>query len=149
MLKLAPLLGQQRRAYALKTKLAPPSPTKLAAFQSLQEAQFKPTTLIYYDPNKILWINFDASKEFGFGVVVFHTSPNKEFPERNWFSRSSLQPILFLSRFLTLAERNYWPTKLEITGFIWVIRKVRHVVESSRAKVIIQIDHTAIFDILN
>lgn len=137
MLKSAPLLGQQRRAYALKTKLPPPSPAKLAAFQSLQAALSKPTTLIHHDPDKILWIDLDASKQFGFGEVVFHTSPNEELPEGKCPSRSSLQPILFLSRLLTLAEKNYWPTELEIAGFVWVIRKVRHVVESSRVKVII------------
>ena len=60
-----------------------------------------------------------------------------------------MQPILFLSRLLTLAERNYWPTELEIAGFVWVIRKVQHIVELSRTKVIIQTDHTAILDILN
>ncbi len=137
MLKSAPLSGQQRRAYALKTKLPPSSPIKLVAFQSLQKALSKPTTLIHHDSDKILWIDIDVSKEFGFGEVVFHTSPNEELPEGKWPSRSSLQPILFLSRLLTLAEKNYWPTELEIAGFVWVIRKIRHVVESLRAKVII------------
>ena len=149
MLKSTPLSGQQQRAYALKIKLLPPSPAELAAFQSLQETLSKPTTLIHHDPDKILWIDLDAFKEFGFGAVVFHTFPNEELPEEKWPSRSSLQLILFLSRLLTLAERNYWPTELEIAGFVWVIGKVRHVVESSRAKVIIQTDYIAILDILN
>lgn len=82
MLKSAPLLGQQQKAYALKTKLSPSSPVELAAFQSLQEALSKLTILIHHDPNKILWINLDTSKEFGFGTVVFHTFPNKELPKR-------------------------------------------------------------------
>ena len=80
MLKSAPLLGQQWRAYALKTKLPPLSPAKLPAFSSLQEALSRSTTLIHYNLNKILWINLNVSKEFGFGAVVFHTSPNKELP---------------------------------------------------------------------
>lgn len=137
MLKSAPLLGQQRRTYALKTKLPPSSPAKMTAFQSLQEALSRPTTLVHHDPDKILWIDLDASKEFGFEAVVFHTSSNEKLPEGKWPSRFSLQPILFLSRLLTLAEKNYWPIELEIAGFVWVIRKIRHVVESSRAKVII------------
>ena len=57
-------------------------------------------------------------------------------------------PILFLSRLLTQVEKNYWPTELEIARFIWVIKKLRHLVESSRTKVIIRTDHTAIFDIM-
>ncbi len=59
-----------------------------------------------------------------------------------------MQPILFLSRLLTAAEKNYWPTELEIAGFVWVIKKLRHLVESSRASVIIQTDYAAILDIM-
>lgn len=57
MLKLTLLSGQQQSMYTLKTQLLPPSSTKLAAFQSLPEAMSKPTTLIHYNSNKILWIN--------------------------------------------------------------------------------------------
>ena len=31
---------------------------------------------------------------------------------------------------------------------MWVIKKVRHIIESSKSNVVIQIDHSAIFDIL-
>lgn len=149
MLNSAPLSSQQQKAYALKMKLPSPSPAKLAIFQSLQEALFKRTMLIHHDLNKILWIDLNAFKKFGFEAVVFYISPNKKLLERKWPSRSFLQLILFLSRLLTLVERTYWPTELEIAGFLWVIRKIPHIVESSRAKVIIQTDHITIFDILN
>ena len=59
-----------------------------------------------------------------------------------------MQPILFLSRLLTAAKKNYWLTELEIAGFVWVIKKLRHFVESSRASVIIQTNHSAILDIM-
>ena len=55
---------------------------------------------------------------------------------------------MFLSRILTDAERNYWPTELEIAGFVWVIKKVRYLVELSKHKVVIQTDHSAILDIM-
>lgn len=58
-----------------------------------------------------------------------------------------MQPILFFSRLLTIAEKNYWPIQLEIAGFIWVIKKLGHLVESSYTSVIAQINHSAIFDI--
>ena len=44
---------------------------------------------------------------------------------------------MFLSRILTDAQRNYWPIELEIAGFVWVIKKVRHLVELSKYKVVI------------
>ena len=103
---------------------------------------------MYHNPDKVLWIDLNASKEFGFGAVAFHDTEGSSLPEGRWPSRTSMQPILFLSRLLTQAEKNYWPTELEIAGFVWVIKKLRHLVESSRAKVIIQTDHTAILDIM-
>ena len=108
----------------------------------------QPSTLVHHNPEKIFWIDLEASKEFGFGAIIFHTAANETLSERRWPSTTSVQPVLFLSRLLTPVKRNYWPTELEIAGFVWVVIKMRHIIESSRAKVIIQTDHSAIIDIL-
>ncbi len=147
LLKKAPESGQQRWAYASKTKLEPPTERELAAFDALQLALSQPTTLVHHNPDRPLWIDLDTSKEFGFDAVAFHTA-EVGLHEAKWPSSTSMQPILFLSRLLTAAKKNYWPTELEIAGFVWVIKKLRHLVESSRASVIIQTDHSAILDIM-
>lgn len=59
-----------------------------------------------------------------------------------------MQPILFLSRLLTATEKNYWLIELEIAGFVWVIKKLRHLIKSSHASVIMQTDHAAILVIM-
>ena len=148
LLRNAPVAGQQCKAYALKTKLRLPTPQELTSFQSIQEALSQSLTLVHHNPGKILWIDLDAAKEFEFRAIVFHTASNEALLEGRWPSTTSVQPILFLSRLFTSAERNYWPTELEIAGFVWVVKKVRHIIESSRAKVIIQTNHSAIIDIL-
>lgn len=148
LLKRAPESGQQRQAYASKTRLEAPSEKELASFHALQEALCRPTMLVHHNPDRVLWIDLDASKEFGFGAVGFHAVTEDALPQGKWPTSTSMQPILFLSRLLTTAERNYWPTELEIAGFVWVIKKLRHLVESSRASVIIQMDHAAILDIM-
>lgn len=148
LLKGAPESGQQRRAYASKTKLGPPSDSEFASFHALQETLSHPTTLVHHNADKTLWIDLDASKEFGFGAVAFHTTGEDVLPKEKWLSSTLVQPILFLSRLLTAAKKNYWPTELKIAGFVWVIKKLRHLVESSRASVIIQTDHAAILDIM-
>ncbi len=147
LLKKAPESGQQRRAYASKTRLKPPTEKELAAFDALQLAMSQRTTFVHHNPDKPLWIDLDASKEFGFGAVAFHTTEDV-LHEAKWPYSTSMQPILFLSRLLTAAEKNYWPTELEIGGFVWVIKKLRHLVESFRASIIIQTDHFAILDIM-
>lgn len=102
---------------------------------------------MYHDPEKVLWIELEASKEFGFGAVVFYTNSNEALPEGRWPSTILVQPIFFLFKLLTLAERNYWPIKLEIAGFVWVVKKVRHIIKSSKSNAIIQTDYSAIIDI--
>jgi hypothetical protein len=57
--------------------------------------------------------------------------------------RSRIQPIIFLSRLLNAAEQRYWPIELEIAGIVWVLRKVRHLVESSKAIVRVYTDYGA------
>lgn len=114
----APVSGQQCQAYAFKTKLDMLTPQELASFQSIQDALSHLSTLVYHNLDKTLWIDLDASKEFDFGVVVFHTSANKTLPDGRWPSSSSIQPIFYLSRLFTAAEKSYWLTELEIAGFV-------------------------------
>ncbi len=139
--------GQQRWAYISKIGLGAPTPLELSSFSSIQDTLLEPSTLVHHDPDKILLIDLDAFKEFGFGAVIFHTKTNERRLEGYWRSRSSIQPVIFLSRLLTPVEKNYWPSELEIAGFVWVLKKIRHVVESSRSKVIVQTDYSAILDI--
>lgn len=68
--------------------------------------------------------------------MAFHTMEDVLQKTKCLFS-TSMQPILFLSRLLTIAEKNYLPTELEMTGFVWVSKKLKQLVESFRASVII------------
>ena len=147
MLKKAPVAGAQRKLYALKTKLPAPTLKEETSFTSIKNALSTAKLLVHFDPTRSLWIDLDASKARGFGAMVFHVAQGHEPPSGKWPSRTAVQSIMFLSRMLTSAEHNYWPTELEIAGFIWVIKKIRHLVDSS-LHVIIQTDHSAILDIV-
>ena len=54
LLKGASYRGQQRRAYASKTKLGPPSDAELASFHAFQKAFSHPSTLVPHNANKTL-----------------------------------------------------------------------------------------------
>jgi hypothetical protein len=54
---------------------------------------------------------------------------------------------MFLSKLLTSIEKNYWSIELKIANLIWVIKKVRHLIQFSKKLVIIQINHEAIVNI--
>lgn len=59
-------------------------------------------------------------------------------------TRFSVELILFLSKLLNNVEKNYWPTELEVVGIVWVIKKVRHIIESSKyPPIVIYTDYSA------
>lgn len=47
-----------------------------------------------------------------------------------------MESVLFFSRLLVDAETRYWPMELEVAGLIWVIEKIRHMIEASEQPVI-------------
>ncbi|KAJ5185456.1 hypothetical protein N7472_010296 [Penicillium cf. griseofulvum] len=61
--------------------------------------------------------------------------------------RTAVKPILFLSRLLSPAEKNYWPTELEVACLVWAVRKTRHLIEDCQSAVVIYTDHSATCEI--
>ena len=164
LLKLGPKQGRARKDYSSKTRVDKPSPIELAAFESLQKALSKETSLTHHNPKRTLYIDLDASKSYGFGAMLYHVkdlknkatnSPRVDNPEDSenkakesglrWKKppQSSVQPILYLSRMLTVAETHYWPTELEVACLVWVLKKVRHMVDSTELPTIVHTDHSA------
>ena len=89
-----------------------------------------------------MYADLDASKATRIGAVIYHVKGND--PEIQAYpNRSDIEPILFLSRLISPAESRYWPTELEIAGLVWVIRKIRYMIESSQHPVRIYTDHGA------
>ncbi|KAJ5737778.1 uncharacterized protein N7483_002903 [Penicillium malachiteum] len=59
-----------------------------------------------------------------------------------------IQPIAFFSRVLNKAERNYWPTELEVSCLVWVLRKARHMIEAAESlPAIVYTDHSSTVNI--
>lgn len=124
------------------------SPCKLAFFYDFQAILAQPTMLVYHNLDKTLQIDLDALKKFGFKAVLFHIRTNEELPKQTLSFYSTIYSIIFFSRLLTPVQKNYQSTKLEIAGFVWVIKKIRYIVKLSQAKMIIQIDSLFIFNIM-
>lgn len=53
-----------------------------------------------------------------------------------------------MSRLLTDAETRYWPTELEVVGLVWVVKKIRHMIEAAVHTTIIYTDHSAAVSIV-
>lgn len=115
-----------------------PSPTELDAFHHLQNLFAQPKNLVHFDHTRQLFADIDASKEFGFGVMIYHSKSDKLPPPS-----TSVEPILFLSRMLTPAEARYWPTELEVACLVWSVKKIRHMIEASDHPTVVYTDHAA------
>ena len=163
--------GNARKSEAGRSYLQMPTPQELNAYHQLQGIFASPTMLHHHDQSRQLYVDLDASKEFGFGAHIYHskedfvavTSQAKEnlapitrkvkedLPKPSTTEapkQKSMQPILFLSRQLTSAETRYWPTELEMAGIVWVVKKIRHLIEASTKPTIIYTDHSAAIGIV-
>ncbi|KAI0998999.1 hypothetical protein K3495_g9197 [Podosphaera aphanis] len=136
--------GLRRRKTSEKTLLQKPSSTELKAFKLVQALFKNPSILVHFNPDQQLYVDIDASKEFGFAGVIYHIRENNTVVKPTKCpSEKKMQPILFLSRAATSAERNYWSTELEVACLVWIVRKVRHMIEAAKSPVIIYTDHAA------
>ena len=134
--------GTARKRQSVKAQLAEPTEEEQQAYENLQEAFRSPVFLVHFDPARRLYIDLDASKSWGFAAMIYHVKGDTGTDAP--VARTSVEPILFLSKLLNDAERNYWPTELEVAGIVWVVKKVRHMIESSKCPpVVIYTDHSA------
>ena len=82
--------------------------------------------------------------------MIYHVQEPPTYQYEETFSaatvlhRTKVQLILFLSKLLNTAERNYWPTELEVAGIVWVIKRIRHMIEFTKiSPTIVYTDHSA------
>ena len=115
-----------------------PSSEEIDSYNQLQEAFSRASFLTHFVSDRQLYIEIDASKARGLGAMIYHLKPGSN---PIGFKRTDVQPILFLSRLLTNAEQRYWPTELEMAGLVWVVRRIRHLIEGSRHPTVMFTDH--------
>jgi hypothetical protein len=73
----------------------------------------------------------------------------EDFEKEISFNRFDIKSIMFLSKILTNAKIRYWSTELKMIEIVWIIKKIRHLIESSRKQfTIIFIDHFALTEII-
>lgn len=119
-LKRSPKGGNARKSFTKSMDIVPTS-LEMDAFTELQARLTRLTYLTHFDHKRRVYIDLDASKRHGFGVMVYHV---KGDPTSSDLPGNDIQPILFVSKLLNIAEANYWPTELEVAGLVCTIKKV-------------------------
>ncbi len=111
---------------------------KLNVFHHLQSLFSWSIILMHFLSKQQLYIDLNVFKEFGFEAHVYYT---KEFTEDDTSKQKFMKSVLFLSRLLQDAEMWYWLTELEVAGLVWVVKKIRYMIEIMTKNVIIYTDH--------
>ena len=134
-----------RRAFATKIKFSKSTTKELNFFHEIQQHFFKSGFLRHFDFFRQLFVNLNTFDK-NIDVMIYHINKNSNFDimfTNKFSSRKSVEFILFFSRLLNTAESKYWLTKLEIIDLIWIIRKIRYMIESFKASLIFYTDHEA------
>ncbi len=79
---------------------------KKQVFHHIQTALFKRRRLIHVDIERQLYDDVNVSKEFNIDVMIYHVKNDEKF-KKSYSSKSKMKSILFLSRQLRFAEKNY------------------------------------------
>jgi reverse transcriptase-like protein/chromodomain-containing protein len=130
LLRSAPRKGEQRQKFGPKTSLELNDSHRLA-WDQLKKALANAPILAIPDLSNPFVLYSDGSKEFGYGIAL-----------RQLDEDGKERPVLFLSKRLATAERNYWATELEVGALVWGISKLRHYLDGN--KMTAYTDHTAV-----
>lgn len=82
----------------------------MSAYEESKEALLNSSVLVFYDPQKPVLVKAEASP-YGIGAVLCHLIDGQE------------RPIMFISRTLTDAERNYAQIHREALALIYAVKK--------------------------
>ena len=147
LLQASPNKGGARKSFSARTNIYDPSPNEIDSFNQLQGAFSRASFLVHFNKKRQLYIDVDASKERGFGVMIYHSralqDPEPVASIKSPPKRQDVEPIMFLSKTLSPAESRYWPTELEMAGLVWVVTKLHAMIRGSDHPTIVYTDHGA------
>lgn len=160
--------AKETKAVRSKLQATKFEPTLLeqAAFEELQSYLSSPRSLKHHDVSIPLLVDIDASKKRGYAIMVYHLALREEGRDgtQSFLSKTEqldaspdallarpqaeVRPVLFLTKELSSAESRYHATELEMSAFVYQVRKTRHLVEAV-AKEVVFTDHSATPTIFN
>ncbi len=138
---------KSRKLFAKKILLNQSIETKIKSYEHLQHVFSDKKFLRHYNDIRKLFIDVNISKKRDIEAMIFHVKNDSN--EKIIFKRCDIESIMFLSKIFISAEIKYWFTKLEMTDVIWVVKKVKHLIETSRKQsTIIFTNHFVLISII-
>ena len=117
----------------------------------MQKHLFSTFFLNHFDQTKQFYIDLNTSKKNEIETMIYYVDSEYTLSNalsNDYSSKFKVQFILILNRLLNLVEFRYWSTKLKLTDLVWILRKVRHLVKSSKHQTIIYTNHDVFIKII-
>ena len=120
---------------------------KYQFYKILQKIFNKLIFSMYHDFTRQLYVNVNVSHERDFNVIVYHNKDEKSF---NNYDKKNIKFILFFNKIFISTEIRYWFIEFETIDLIWLMKRIRHIIETTRLKsqIIIYINHSIITNII-
>ena len=110
LLKDASLLKDIRKSYAFKIKIILSTRDEINLFQKIQQHFFKTFFSVHLDSTRFFYVDLNANKKNDMSVMIYHVRNNNQFnnaSSKAYFFKTSIQLILFLSRFFNTTKTRY------------------------------------------
>ncbi len=147
LLKSASTKEKSRKNFVKRTFVSQSTQSEIQFYEHLQSIFSKESFLRHFEDLRKLFIDVNTFKKRDIDVMIFHIKKNLD--QEIHFKRADIESIMFLNKILTFAETRYWFTKLKMIDVVWIIKKVRHLIESSkRSLAIIFTNHSAFAEII-
>ena len=135
-----------RKSFFSRIKIIKLTKFEIKSVQSIQKTFFKSIFLIHFNAKRQLYVDLNFSKEEKIDAMMYHVFDDRIFFSKYSFKRN-VQSVLFLNRLLTSVEIRYWSTKLKLTKFVWMLKKIRHFIEFFKLTTILYTNHDAALNI--
>ena len=80
--------------------------------------------------------------------MIYHQKSFANWDDIDYSSRKSIEFILFLNRLFISVEIRYWSIELELTDIVWVLKKIRHLIDSFALSIVIYTNHNLTLKII-
>jgi hypothetical protein len=138
---------KSRKLFAKNTLLNQFIEAKIKSYEHSQHVFSDKKFLRHCSNIRKFFIDVNIFKKRNIETMIFHVKNDSD--EKIIFKRCDIKSIMFLSKILISTEIKYWFTKLKITDVIWVIKKIRLLIETSKKQsAIIFTNHFVLISII-
>ena len=148
LLKFFLKIDNVRKTYSNRIRLNNVSFLKIEFFRMLQFLLFKFSYLVHHDSQRQTFVDLDVNKKFELNVMIYHVKSFANWDDIGYSFRKFIESILFFSRLFISAETRYWSIELKLIDVVWMLKKIKHFIDSFVLSIVIYTNHDSTLKIV-